>query len=251
VLAHESNQVEIELDWPDDDAYRCFQSLGTLGLRVFVSVDDLADVVTRPTRIDFDDHSALLVAPGVRVWAHDGIQELDSTPWFGWGNGEFLVTTNAKVPTGKFFSPVRLDSLPSTTETGWRTSGVRMRFADGGSARAPVALVFARSPTNWSSAAVGNECLIVVGVQEPEDLFVHGDRFPDRPARWIVDVGASLTWPDGAPAGTAYHEHVLFDEPSDSGSRRCFVPTGALGWTLDGLRVCAERSFVREVDERD
>ncbi|MFO7561786.1 MAG: hypothetical protein R6X02_04030 [Enhygromyxa sp.] len=247
VLGQVGDRIEIELDWLDDDAYRCSPSLGTLGLKVYTDLARLADVVTQPSRVDFADHSALIIAPGVRVFVKDGRQTLESRPWFGWGNGDISVVTDARLPIGKFFTPVRADSLPTAIGT---TSGASVRFGDDGSVHAIMAGVFARSPTNWSAAALGNACLIVIGEQVGERIYIHGDRyFQVLPMRhWVVKAGSLLRWPDGSPAGVAYHENVVLDEPRTVGELRCVTPTQVRGWPLDGLEVCVDGEALREID---
>jgi hypothetical protein len=247
VLGQVGDRVELELAWPDDDAYPCSPSLGTLGLRVYAELARLADVITQPSRVDFADHSALIIAPGVRVFIKDGQQTLESRPWFGWGNGDISVVTDAKLPVGKLFTPVRADSLPAEVGT---TSQASVRFGDDGSVYANVAWVFARSPTNWSSVALGNACLIVIGEQVGESFYMHGRRYNDYLnmwRHWVVKAGSSLRWPDGSPAGVAYHENVVLEEPRAVGELRCVTPTEIRGWSLDGLEVCVDGQALREV----
>jgi hypothetical protein len=214
---------------------------------MFVNVDQLAEVVIEPARLDFPDGSAVIVAPGVRA-EHESegkAQRLHSRPHWRSEIGDFRVSIYRPLPTGSFYSPIRSDD----TLVSRGITGVDQASFAGGTAQAACAWVYARSTSKVT--AVGNHCLIVLnemGYSNPAsaDHYVF-----DTPPAWVIEAYTAkgiteLTWPDGSFAGRVYHPHVHVRDVVDMDDRRCFTPTNGRGHELEGLTVCVDRDAMFE-----
>ncbi len=119
VVGHEEGFVVVDLDWPDDPSVEhCVQDPAIpVGLRMYVREDELADITTATINIATGRDTGIVAAPGVLVTARRDSRELyarvGGQSYLGtFSPNQIYVDTAAAVPlVGKYYAPVRVDSL--------------------------------------------------------------------------------------------------------------------------------------------
>lgn len=253
----------VDLDWPDDPSVEhCVQDPAIpVGLRMYVREDELADITTATINIATGRDTGIVAAPGVLVTARRDSRELyarvGGQSYLGtFSPNQIYVDTAAAVPlVGKYYAPVRVDSLRtavlSVEEFARAHSPDEPSQIDIGELEQPILnyrwQVYAVSQVDRDHIVAGAPCLHVAGhVSVGESRGVGGGGCSTSYDRWKVAAGTALTWRTGGPAGVLHRELELFDPPRRRGNLRCFAPRFACSGPAE-LTVCVPARAVTHV----
>jgi hypothetical protein len=260
VLGRGDGFVEVELDWPSDPrVHHCVLApLETIGLRMFVREDELAQVTTTSLALETGDQTGIVIAPGVLVREPEvGEQQLYSRQgeqsrrgW--WTTDNFTISSALELPDlGKFYTPVLSSSLREVlatpaefTVTGKEASSVPLIHYGGGEVVA-LGQIYAQSPHDPDHVVVGSPCLQVAGHLRGTRLGGTGGAAGGTGGPrevWTVPRDAVLTWRSGGVAGRLHSDLELGAAPKRRGDRRCFYPPLQCADGYEGLEVCVPSS---------